>query len=223
MSEKDSRSRLKYAFNKFFKNDDNPDGDVTKKNPNKNKVVQTVDPKKKKRTSVTKVILDENSNTENIPDLETLRSMYGNISVEKYSAKELNQIISSDTHKKINLTTYVSSMRKLKNTYEIVLEHKNRKGVLVLTESFLKNTSDVQFEEYLDNLMSYLNTESDNRFPIVLFSLCRLRTYSEDEDLIFYLTEFDYFGNLVVLNNKPQLLTLPIFNLFYTKGNFNKD
>lgn len=223
MSEKESRNKLKYAFDKFLKNDDNSDDDVIKKTPTKRRVVQTVDPKLKKRTPVTKVLLDENSNTENTYDLETLKSIYGKISVEKYSAKELNQIINSDTNKKLNLTTYASSMRKLKNTYEIILEHKNRKGVLVLTESFLKNNSDVQFEEYLDNLMVYLNTDSDHRFPVVLFSLCRLRTFSEDEELIFYLTEFDYFGGLTVLNNKPQLLSLPLFNLSYTKGNFNKN
>lgn len=218
MSEKDKDNKLKYAFSKFFKNTDDDETPTTNDNKGKN-VVKIVNPNKRKTTTVTKVILEENTNATDIPDTETLRNTYGNISIEKHSTKELNQIISSDMHKKINLTTYATGMKRLKNSYEITLEHNDRKGILVLTESFLKSTTDIQSEEYLTNLMSYLNTASDERFQVLLFSLCELRSYNENEDLIFYMHDFNSL-KLTILNNKPQLLSLPIFNLLYTKGNF---
>lgn len=206
LDEKAIARRIRYFYNKRSGKYEKAE---TRRSPLKRKTSRT------QTVSSKKTVLGSNDD----PSLDTIKKN-NRASAPQIPTRTLNQISAADEGKFIQLSATIKEVRKKKNSYELDLFDRNNSATLIVTESFIKGSRDVQIIDYLNSLITFTSNNEirGNIYNVTIFVFCMFDKYQKDSTIIF-ANNFDQFY-LSISGKRPVPVKLDTFQALLTRGSW---
>lgn len=138
------------------------------------------------------------------PSVEEIKETKGNVSF-RVPSRQLNQISEAEEKKFIRLAARINKVKTTEKGFELDLAWGNARARLIINESFLKSSKDVQIAEYLKSLATFVDTKKGN-YEVSVYTYCMFDSYKGNETIIYASDVEKFFISVSGKHEKPRRL-----------------